>query len=117
MNLRQRAVGLIYVILSLANILTTAGMVTLLISLGSGRPLIVYRSHKDLLTLVQLICAAVITEWLDDFIGGLITGYRIAVSEGHVNYWIAPCKTTCSLLSGSTVLTEAIHIRSCCRSL
>lgn len=92
MDLRQRLVGIIYVMVSLLNILTTACMATLLLTLASGRPLIVYRNHKDLYTLVQLNSAAVFTEWLDDFIGGLITGYRIAVSEGHVNFWIAPCK-------------------------
>ncbi|KAL8787260.1 MAG: hypothetical protein Q9213_002308 [Squamulea squamosa] len=92
MNLRQRLTGLFYVILSLGNILTTFGMVTLLLSIASGRPLVVYKHKQDFRTLVQLVCALTISEWLDDYFVGLITGYGIAISEGHINYWIAPCK-------------------------
>ena len=92
MDLRQRAVGLIYVLLSLCNIITTIGMVTLLISVSSGLPLVAYKSEPDLHTLVYFVCACMITEWLDDCVIALLTGYRIAISEGHVNCWIAPCK-------------------------
>lgn len=92
MNLRQRLTGLIYVIVSLCNILTTFGMVTLLLSIGSGRPLVVYKHEEDFQTLLQLVCVLTLSEWLDDYFVGLITGCRIAVSEGHINYWIAPCK-------------------------
>lgn len=92
MNLRQRAVGLIYVLLSLCNLITTIGMVTLLISISSGLPLIAYKSEADFHTLLQLVCVSVMAEWLDDCIVALLTGYRIAISEGHCNYWIAPCK-------------------------
>ncbi len=38
MDLRQRSVGLIYVLLSLCNLITTIGMVTL------GLPLVAYKS-------------------------------------------------------------------------
>ena len=92
MNLLQRAVGLIYVLLSLCNLITTIGMVTLLISISSGLPLIAYKSEADFHTLLQLVCVCVMTEWLDDCVVALLTGYRIAISEGHCNYWIAPCK-------------------------
>lgn len=92
MNLRQRLTGLVYVMLSFCNILTTFGMATLLLSIASGRPLVVYEGNKDYRTLVQLVCTFVISEWLDDCAVGLITGYRTAISEGHMNYWIAPCK-------------------------
>lgn len=93
MGLRQRLIGLIYVIVSLCNILTTVAMATLIMSLASSRYLIVYQTKAEFKILTQLTCAAFISEWLDDCVVGLITGYRIAISEGHVNYWIAPCKT------------------------
>lgn len=92
MDFRQRSVGLIYVLLSLCNVITTIGMVTLLISIFSGLPLVAYKSEEDFHTLVRLVCACIITEWLDDCVVALLTGYRIAISEGHVNCWIAPCK-------------------------
>lgn len=92
MDLRQRSVGLIYVLLSLCNLITTIGMVTLLISIFSGLPLVAYKSEADFHTLVRLVCACIVTEWLDDCVVALLTGYRIAISESHVNCWIAPCK-------------------------
>ena len=92
MGFRQRMTGLIYVIQSLCNILTTIGMVTLLISLSTGKDLIIYSDRKELRTQVQLVCVCIITEWLDDCVIALITGYQIAICEGHINFWIAPCK-------------------------
>ena len=92
MGFRQRMVGLIYVILSLWNILTTIGIGTLLVSLSTGKELVVYNERSELRRLVQLVCACLIAEWVDDCIVALITGYRIAISEGHVSFWIAPCE-------------------------
>lgn len=92
MGLRQRLIGLIYVLLSLCNILTTIGMGTLLIAISTKKSLVFYSDSSQLRRLIQLVCACVITEWLDDCVVALITGYRIAISEGHVNFWIAPCK-------------------------
>lgn len=92
MGLRQRATGLIYVILSFCSILTTVGMGTLLVSISTKKPLILYSNERELRRLVQLVCACVITEWFDDCVVALITGYRIAISEGHRNLWIAPCE-------------------------
>ena len=92
MGPRQRLVGLIYVILSLCSILTTIGMGTLLISISTTKSLIVYSDKTELRRLIQLVCACIVTEWLDDCVVALITGYRIAISEGHINYWIAPCE-------------------------
>lgn len=92
MNLRQRAIGLIYVFMSLCNIISTVGMVTLLISISSGLPLVVYGSKVEFRILVHSVCACILTEWLDDCVLSLITGYRIAISEGHISYWISPCK-------------------------
>jgi len=92
MGLRQRVTGLIYVILSLCNILTTVGMGTLLVSISTKKSLILYSDERELRRLVQLVCAYVITEWFDDCVVALITGYRIAISEGHINFWIAPCE-------------------------
>jgi len=91
MGFRQRLTGLIYVVLSFCNILATVGMATLIMSIASDRPLVVYQSKEDFRLLVQLVSATVISEWLDDCVVSLVTGYRIAISEGHVNYWIAPC--------------------------
>jgi len=92
MGLRQRVTGLIYVILSLCNILTTVGMGTLLVSISTKKSLIIYSNERELRRLVQLVCACIITEWFDDCVVALITGYRIAISEGHINFWIAPCE-------------------------
>lgn len=92
MGSRQRMVGLIYVLLSLCNILTTIGMATLLVSLSTGKALVFYEDERQIHRLVQLVCICVITEWLDDCVVALITGYRIAISESHINFWIAPCQ-------------------------
>ena len=91
MGLRQRIIGLIYAILSLCNILTTTGMITLLLSLSTGKELILYKDNSELRRQVQLVCTCILAEWIDDSFVALITGYRIAISEGHINYWIAPC--------------------------
>ena len=107
MNLRQHLTGLVYVIVSFCNILTTIGMATLLLSIASGRPLVIYGRNEDFRTLVQQVCAPTICEWLDDCTVGLITGYRTAISEGHVNYWIAPCKQIhCLLVYGNSRLLK-----------
>ncbi|KAL9126718.1 MAG: hypothetical protein Q9175_007875, partial [Cornicularia normoerica] len=90
MGFRQRMIGLIYVTLSLCNILTTIGMGTLLVSISTGKKLVYCKDKIQLRRLVQLVCASVITEWLDDCVVALITGYRIAISEGHISLWIAP---------------------------
>lgn len=92
MGLRQRAVGLVYVLLSLCHILTTMGMATLLIALSTGKELVLYDTNSELRRLEQLIGACLIADWLDDCIVAIITGYRIAISEGHFNCWIAPCE-------------------------
>lgn len=114
MGLRQRLIGLLYVVMSFGNILTTVGMVTLIMSIASDRPLVVYRSKEDFRLLVQLVSAAVISEWVDDCVVGLVTGYRIAISEGHVNYWIAPCTSSpCFRRPGKChLLNKTLH-RSC----
>lgn len=92
MGLRQRMVADIYVILSLCNMLTAVGMATLLVSLASGKPLIAFQDDGELRALIRLACMATICEWLDDCVVALVTGYQIAISEGHINYWIAPCR-------------------------
>ena len=91
MSIRQRLAGLIYSLLSIINILTTIALLAIPASLWSGRSLVVYPDEAALRTLVGLAIACVITEWLDDCVVSLITGYRIAVAEGHAAYWIAPC--------------------------
>lgn len=92
MGVRQRAAGLIYACLSLANVTTTAALALVPIAMASGQPLIVSPRPESLRPLLCMAIACVTSEWLDDCVVSLVTGYRIAVSEGHAAYWIAPCK-------------------------
>ena len=63
---RHGMLGLIYVILLICNLLTTLGMPKFLITLSAGEELILYAKRSELRTLVQLVCACLITEWVDD---------------------------------------------------
>lgn len=92
MSLRQRLIGLIYVLLSFCNILTTIGMGTLLVAISTKKPMVIPTEKREFHRLMLLVCISVITEWIDDCVVALITGYRVAISEGHVNFWIAPCE-------------------------
>ena len=94
MGFRQRAAGLIYVLLSFSHILTTIALLAIPVSLWSGSPLVVYRTKDSLRGLLALAIASVASEWLDDLVVALVTGYRVAVAEGHATYWIAPRKLT-----------------------
>ena len=94
MGIRQRGAGLVYVLLSLANVLTTISLLAIPASLWSGHPLIVYPAEEDLRTLLTLAIACVTSEWVDDLIVSLVTGYKVAMAEGHAVYWIAPCNST-----------------------
>ena len=89
---RQRLTGLIYALLSISNIFTTMSVLMMPFIFYSGLPLIVYAGKDDFRILVRLVCTFAICEWLDDCIVGLITGYRIAISESHATLWISPCK-------------------------
>ena len=97
MSIRQRLTGLIYSLLSISNIFTTISVLIMPFVFYSGLPLVVYARKDDLRILVRLVCTFAVCEWLDDCIVGLITGYRIAVSEGHATLWISPCKCQSSL--------------------
>ena len=92
MAIRQRFAGLIYTLLSVTNIITTLALLAVPVSLWSGRPLVVYPGEEDLRTLLGLAIACLTSEWLDDCVVSLLTGYRIAVAEGHAAYWKAPCE-------------------------
>ena len=92
MGIRQRFAGLIYTLLSFTNVLTTLALLAIPVSLWSGHPVVVYPSDRDLRNLLGLAFACVTSEWLDDCVVSLVTGYRIAVAEGHASYWIAPCE-------------------------
>ena len=48
----------------------------------------------SLRNLLALAIASIMSEWVDDLVVSLVTGYRVAVAEGHATYWIAPCKFT-----------------------
>lgn len=91
MSAKQRLTGLIYALLSVCHIFTTMSILTIPIVLSSGQPLIIYAGKEDLRILLRLVSCFVITEWLDDCIVSLITGYRIALSEAHATFWISPC--------------------------
>ncbi len=80
MGLRQRVTGLIYVILSLCNMLTAVGMGTLLVSISTKKSLILYSDEKELRRLVQLVCACIITEWFDDCVVATGSQYQKATS-------------------------------------
>ena len=94
MGFRQRSAGLVYVLLSFSNILTTIALLAIPVSLWSGSSLIVYPNEDSLRSLLALAVASVMSEWVDDLVVSLVTGYRVAVAEGHATYWIAPCKFT-----------------------
>ena len=94
MGFRQRGAGLIYVLLSFSHILTTIALLAIPVSLWSGSPLVVYPTEDSLRGLLALAIASITSEWLDDLVVSLVTGYRVAVAEGHATYWIAPCKLT-----------------------
>ncbi len=91
LTVRQRLTGLIYTILSFSNISTTISLLIAPITLLSGSPLIIYSTKEECRTLLRLAFVCMASEWLDDCIVSLITGYRIAMCEGHAAYWISPC--------------------------
>ena len=92
MTFRQRMTGLIYTILSFSNISTTISLLIAPVTLLSGCPVVIYSGQAELRFLLRLAFVCMATEWLDDCIVSLITGYRIAMCEGHAAYWISPCK-------------------------
>ena len=94
MGFRQRGAGLVYVLLSFSHVLTTIALLAIPVSLWSGSPLVVYPTDDSLRNLLALAIASVMSEWVDDLVVSLVTGYRVAVAEGHATYWIAPCKFT-----------------------
>ncbi len=94
MGFRQRGAGLVYVLLSFSHILTTIALLAIPVTLWSGSPLVVYPDEESLRSLLAMAIASVTSEWVDDLVVSLVTGYRVAVAEGHAAYWIAPCKST-----------------------
>ena len=94
MGLRQRGAGIVYVLLSFCHVLTTIALLAIPVSLWSGSPLVVCPNEDSFRSLLALAIASVMSEWVDDLVVSLVTGYRVAVAEGHATYWIAPCKFT-----------------------
>lgn len=92
MTFRQRMMGLIYTVLSFSNISTTIALLIGPFTLLSGYPLVAYSTEDELRVLLRLVFVCMVSEWLDDCIVALITGYRIAMCEGHAAYWISPCE-------------------------
>jgi hypothetical protein len=84
--------GLIYTILSFSNVSTTIALLIAPVPLLSGYPLVLYSTKDELRILLRLVFVCMASEWLDDCIVALITGYRIAMCEGHAAYWISPCE-------------------------
>ena len=98
MCLKQRIIGLIYVLQSLGNILTTMSILAIPIVLWSGQPMVAYSRKEDLQLLLRLAFALVASKLLDDCIVALVVGYNTAVSEGLPALWISPCKYYSSYL-------------------
>lgn len=92
LSVRQRSAGLIATCIPLANISTTVAVILLPVVILFGRPLIVSSDQGSFRTLLSMANASLVCEWLDDLVVSLITGYKIAFSEGHTSHWIAPCE-------------------------
>ena len=92
MSIKQRVIGLIYVVHTVGNIFTTLSILAMPPALLSGQPLVVYSRKEELRLLLRFAFAFTISEWLDDCIVALIVGYSIAVSEAHATFWISPCR-------------------------
>ena len=75
-----------YALLSLCHITTTLSILVAPFILYTGSPLVVFAQKNRLCILLRLMSFFGITEWLDDCIVSLITGYRIALSEGHATF-------------------------------
>lgn len=109
MTFRQRMTGLIYTILSFSNVSTAIALLIAPIPTLYGYPLVAYSTKDEFRTLLRLAFICMATEWLDDCIVALITGYRIAMCEGHAAYWISPCE-----LANLELRISAYLYRSCC---
>lgn len=92
LTLKQRFAGFIATCLVLANITTTGALLLLPFVMMLSQPLIIFSSEKNLRMLLILVCASVVSEWLDDCTVSLVTSYNIAIAEGHATHWIAPCQ-------------------------
>lgn len=91
MSVKQRIIGLIYVIHSICNVFTTLSMLVMPLALLSGQPLVIYSGKDDLRLLLWSAFAFTFSEWLEDCIVALVVSYSTAVAENHATYWIAPC--------------------------
>ena len=89
MAIRQRFAALIYNLLSVTNIITTLALLAVPVSYGlvdhwlSTRAKGIFGPSLD-----WPLRASQVNGW----VVSLVTGYRIAVAEGHAAYWIAPCE-------------------------
>jgi len=92
MSVKQRIIGLIYVIHSIGNIFTTLSILALPLALLSGQPLVTYSGNDELRLLLWFAFAFTFSEWLEDCIVALVVSYSIAVAETHATYWISTCR-------------------------
>ena len=79
--------------MSLANVPATFGLLTLLVTLLSGRPLFIFSTSKELRNTIRLGSALLLSSWLNDCIISRIIGYRNGMREGNAGLWMAPCKS------------------------
>lgn len=92
MSLRQRVIGILYILIPLGNIPAAFSLLALLISILSKYPLITCSSPDELRNLTRMFCALLISDLLDNCIIGFITSYQIAMRARHATLWMAPCK-------------------------
>jgi len=91
MSVKQRIIGLIYVIHSIGNIFMTLSILALPLVLLSGQALVTYSGKDDLRLLLWFAFAFTLSEWLEDCIVARVVSYSIAVAETHATYWISTC--------------------------
>lgn len=105
---RQRAAGILNLLISLANLPPTFGLAVFLIYIQSGHPHIAHSTSSELRNIVRTACTLLISDWLDSYIVSTIIGYRAAIKENHASLWMAPCRSlpllviTLALTKGQT---------------
>ncbi len=91
MSFRQRTAGILILCVSLGNIITAFGLLTLLIVTLTNQPLVASSDPGYTQKLVTLLSVLITVDWLDTYVVSFSTGYRIAMRDSYGNLWIAPC--------------------------
>lgn len=124
MSFRQRTAGILILCVSLGNIITAVGLLTLLIVTLTNQPLVASSDPGYTQKLVILLSVLITVDWLDTYVVSISTGYRIAMRDSYGNLWIAPCMPL--LFSSFQIYTDqafgcqttpwVLSERSCCRT-